>query len=814
MNAVHISSGGRKWNINRERRKRKLPKVATSHATDAEDVMQDMLAAAASQGGRAWKKKKKLLEKREKRRHDASIAEATRSIQKQAKALAKKNRKSGMCAPVSRSELLLLPSSEPFQRCFWPANSRGTHGDSEEPSDALKEYRRSLGIRVALHGNQTDVLGRYCPPPIARVDDPSLPAIFPAFFQVLQQQWQEEHKTKRGIRPTVVQRQAWPALLSGSDCLVVSPTGSGKTLAYLLPLVPHVLAQKAPRPGEGPLAVVLVPTRELAQQVKHMAAPLRRLCGWRSMALYGGLLKHQRQAQVAEILEQAVHLVVATPGRLADLASATQGNVEAMSSSSEQGLRSPRIPLRRVSFLVLDEADRMLSLGFEQQLLAIAQNIRTDRQTACFSATFPQVLRAAALQEWVGKSSPTVSIRIAATSASSTITSEDIERCTDLEPNFRGDLESKDANGDDVEMSSTIVHKIEVVPTSADKPRALLRYLNALQKHNKIEEKGKDEKVLGGRDQPSVLVFCNRVSTAISLAEFLASPLCTGDGRLRSETTDDIRDAASQTRGKKHRHRAGALHGKMPQSQRDEILKQFARGQVSVLVATDLAARGIHVRGLGHVVNFDIPHEGRVSEQYPHRVGRTGRNGRSGTALTLLAEVEDVGSLPRCSQSTSSSSTKSGGDSRRSGGGAVRELLRLFAVNGVPVDPSLVELLGEDGDSEDESSRSVDDSQDESDSFKESVDVDDDFESGGEHVDSDFNADSDADSGDNGSGGELGEGGCAVNWTRQDLREELMEFYVEHAPEKLGDVNSLVEKYWGKIEPQALLSAMKAKYAV
>ena len=85
---------------------------------------------------------------------------------------------------------------------------------------------------------------------------------------------------------------------------------------------------------------------------------------------------------------------------------------------------------------------------------------------------------------------------------------------------------------------------------------------------------------------------------------------------------------------------------------------------------------------------------------------------------------------------------------------------------------------------------------------------------GGEHVDSDFNADSDADSGDNGSGGELGEGGCAVNWTRQDLREELMEFYVEHAPEKLGDVNSLVEKYWGKIEPQALLSAMKAKYAV
>ena len=251
MNAVHISSGGRKWNINREKRKRKLPKVATSHATDAEDVMQDMLAAAASQGGRAWKKKKKLLEKREKRRHDASIAEATRSLQKQAKALAKKNRKSGMCAPVSRSELLLLPSSEPFQRCFWPANSRGTHGDSEEPSDALKEYRRSLGIRVALHGNQTDVLGRYCPPPIARVDDPSLPAIFPAFFQVLQQQWQEEHKTKRGIRPTVVQRQAWPALLSGSDCLVVSPTGSGKTLAYLLPLVPHVLAQKAPRPGEG-----------------------------------------------------------------------------------------------------------------------------------------------------------------------------------------------------------------------------------------------------------------------------------------------------------------------------------------------------------------------------------------------------------------------------------------------------------------------------------------------------------------------------------------------------------------------------------
>ena len=208
-----------------------------------------------------------------------------------------------------------------------------------------------------------------------------------------------------------MQRQAWPALLSGSDCLVVSPTGSGKTLAYLLPLVPHVLAQKAPRPGEGPLAVVLVPTRELAQQVKHMAAPLRRLCGWRSMALYGGLLKHQRQAQVAEILEQAVHLVVATPGRLADLASATQGNVEAMSSSSEQGLRPPRIPLRRVSFLVLDEADRMLSLGFEQQLLAIAQNFVLTAKRPAFQR---HSLKCFVLPHCrVGKNGPTVSIRMA-----------------------------------------------------------------------------------------------------------------------------------------------------------------------------------------------------------------------------------------------------------------------------------------------------------------------------------------------------------------------------------------------------------------
>ena len=299
------------------------------------------------------------------------------------------------------------------------------HPRHQEP---LKLLRKSLGIRVA---------GGNCPRPITGVDDPLLPAPFRKTFE----------EDQRLSHPTPVQSQCWSAILNGSDAIVIAPTGTGKTLAYLLPAVCHLLGnqmdgdQQQPRqqqqsqrqhqrqheaqqsrkvkkllasslvasPGAGPSVIVLVPTRELAAQVGRVSLPFRRLFGLRTVVLYGGegrreqvtFLEEQCHAmfasfnselpwslrlrrllfgsQVTSLEDHVTHMVVATPGRLVDLA-----------------LTTAALPLHTVTMLILDEADRMVSLGFHDELSAIASRIRPDRQTIMLSATFPQPLQSAA----------------------------------------------------------------------------------------------------------------------------------------------------------------------------------------------------------------------------------------------------------------------------------------------------------------------------------------------------------------------------------------------------------------------------------
>jgi len=372
-------------------KKKKKPASFKLSATDSEDVVHDMLAAAASAGacgvargacfssvmvltcrspvhatrapsqlfyhfapgGRFWKKKQRLLDRKEGLRR-ASATEARAATRKMERRTA---------LALAEGCLALAADVAPLLRDFW----KGAASDGGAPGPELKRTRQELGIRVA-----PGVPG--CPPPLLGPTvwkgdggdggvcagvDAALPKVFGEYFATVK---------GLGLRraPTAVQRQAWPALLSGRDLLAVSPTGSGKTLAYLLPLVPHVLAQRRPMVGEGPLAVILVPTRELAQQVKQACLPLRKLCGLRCVGLHGGLLRHERQAQVCDLLENVTHIVVATPGRLADLATAgggDNGDDDGDYSGGEGGKNFPVLPLRRVSFLVLDEADRMLALG-------------------------------------------------------------------------------------------------------------------------------------------------------------------------------------------------------------------------------------------------------------------------------------------------------------------------------------------------------------------------------------------------------------------------------------------------------------------
>ena len=264
---------------------------------------------------------------------------------------------------------------QPFSKSFWT----GPAGE-ESPSDELKELRKSIGVNVKGQLQQ-------CPPPALTAASAGLPAAFASSFDKLKM-----------TTPSAVQMQCWPALLAGANVLALAPTGSGKTLAYGLPMVPHLQAAAAallPRAGcnvtekahkqhtakPAPAGLVVVPTRELAIQVSAELKRVFKLFGLRVGAVYGGAEKEEQLLELA--MHGGVHVAVATPGRLLDLVAAKQ------------------ISLLAVQMLVLDEADRMLQMGFFDQLQAISQQVRPDRQTSLFSATFPGRLREAA-DLWVG----------------------------------------------------------------------------------------------------------------------------------------------------------------------------------------------------------------------------------------------------------------------------------------------------------------------------------------------------------------------------------------------------------------------------
>ncbi|XP_061692411.1 probable ATP-dependent RNA helicase DDX43 [Syngnathoides biaculeatus] len=329
------------------------------------------------------------------------------------------------------------------------------------------------------------------------------------------------------VKPTPVQSQAWPVLLSGEDLIAVAQTGTGKTLAYLLPGLIHMDGQPAPRSErQGPGMLVLTPTRELALQIEEECGKYR-YKGYKSVCIYGG---GDRRLQI-HLVKGGVDVVIATPGRLNDLQ------------------MNEVISLRSISYLVLDEADRMLDMGFEPQILKILLDIRPDRQTVMTSATWPAGVR-----------------RLAKSYLKNPMMV------------FVGTLDL--AAVGTVQQTVLVLHE-------EDKKSYLLGFIGDLLP---------DEKVL---------IF---VSKKIKCDD-LSSDLC-------------LRGLAVQS-----------LHGDREQCDREEALKDFKDGRVRILVATDLASRGLDVHDITHVVNYDFPQN---IEEYVHRVGRTGRAGRCGVAVTLV----------------------------------------------------------------------------------------------------------------------------------------------------------------------------------
>lgn len=323
---------------------------------------------------------------------------------------------------------------------------------------------------------------------------------------------------------TPIQDKVIPLLRSGRDVIAQAQTGTGKTGAFALPLL-----ERIDSPARQPFVLVVVPTRELCLQVARDFESLGKHRRVKVVAIYGGngYMPQERA------LRLGTHVVVGTPGRLLDL------------------VKRRTIDLRGIKVFILDEADRLLDLGFLPDVRRITALLPKGRQTALFSATItPEV-------DQVAKSLTIDAVRVAVKPEEPTI-----------------DL-----------IDQSFVEVLHV-----DKLRAL-------------------REILGREEAIRVLVFRRTKRGVDKLAKDLV--------RLG--------------------HDAGALHGDIPQRARERVLEGFRSGRVSTLIATNLAARGIHVEGIDHVVNFDLPED---PETYVHRVGRTGRAGERGKALTFVTETQ------------------------------------------------------------------------------------------------------------------------------------------------------------------------------
>jgi ATP-dependent RNA helicase DeaD len=329
--------------------------------------------------------------------------------------------------------------------------------------------------------------------------------------------------------PTPIQKEAIPPLLEGRDLLGQAATGTGKTAAFALPLL-HRLADHGR--GRSPMALVLVPTRELAMQVAEATHRYGRGIGARVLPIYGG----QPIGRQLRELERGVDVVVATPGRALD------------------HLRRGTLKMSGIRCIVLDEADEMLDMGFAEDIEALLADAPADRQTVLFSATMPPRIDAIARRHL----RDAVRIRIAAAKVD-------------------------DAGAAQVRQTAYIVRR-----------------------PHKIAALGR---ILDIEAPDAAIVFC----------------------RTRTEV-DELTETLS-ARG----YRAEALHGGMSQEQRDRVMGRLRSGTAELLIATDVAARGLDVEHLTHVVNFDVP---SAPEAYVHRIGRVGRAGRSGVAITLAEPRE------------------------------------------------------------------------------------------------------------------------------------------------------------------------------
>ncbi|XP_066587502.1 probable ATP-dependent RNA helicase DDX17 [Prorops nasuta] len=394
---------------------------------------------------------------------------------------------------------------EPFHKNFYIEHSAVKNRSKEE----IYKFRESNEIKV----KGTDI-----PNPIKYFEEGNFP---PCII--------EELNRLGYMQPTPIQSQGWPIALSGRDLVAIAETGSGKTLGYILPAIIHVIHQPRLNPGDGPIVLILAPTRELAQQIQEVANYFGGSASVKNTCIFGGAPKGP---QVRD-LEHKVEICIATPGRLIDF------------------LEKGTTRLHRCTYLVLDEADRMLDMGFEPQIRKIIEQIRPDRQILMWSATWPKEVK---------------------------ILAED----------FLTDYMHLNVGSLTLSANHNILQIVDVCQ----------EFEKDVKLHRLLQE-------IGMEKENRTIIFV--------------------------ETKKKVDDITRNIR--KDGWQALSIHGDKNQKERDHVLKEFRSGRSPILVATDVAARGLDVDDVKYVINFDYPSS---SEDYVHRIGRTGRKKKTGTAYAFF----------------------------------------------------------------------------------------------------------------------------------------------------------------------------------
>jgi ATP-dependent RNA helicase DDX46/PRP5 len=425
-------------------------------------------------------------------------------------AMANKARKKKDLPTINYAKLNL----EPFRKNFYT-----------EPAELSEMTEAELAdLRLELDGIK--VAGKDVPKPVQKWSQCGLNV-----------QTLEVIKKLDYERPTAIQMQAVPAIMSGRDVIGVAKTGSGKTIAFLLPMFRHIRDQRPLEGSDGPVGLIMTPTRELATQIHKECKPFLKAMNLRAVCAYGGA---PIKDQIAD-LKRGAEVIVCTPGRMIDLLAANSGRVT---------------NLRRVTYVVLDEADRMFDMGFEPQVMKIFANIRPNRQTILFSATMPRIMDALAKK--------TLHDPVEITVGGRSVVAPEITQIVEVR-------EEKD------------------------------KFFRLLELLGQLYDKDDDVRTL---------IFVDRQEKADDLLKDLM----------------------------RKGYPCMSIHGGKDQIDRDSTIDDFKAGVTPIMIATSVAARGLDVKQLKLVVNYDAPNH---LEDYVHRAGRTGRAGATGTAVTFITEDQE-----------------------------------------------------------------------------------------------------------------------------------------------------------------------------